>query len=109
MTWLGFFLIVPSVIYVLIKHFRLKLRFEVLGQSGGSDGGGDAFDVQKAVSIAMRDADVSIEYQPIQRMSDSGSFGMEVVVSWRHPSGQTVQISPGDFVALAEKNQIALS
>ena len=108
MTWLGFFLIVPSVIYVLIKHFRLKLRFEVIGQGGGSDGGGDAFDVQKAVSIAMRDADVSIEYQPIQRMSDSGSFGMEVVVSWRHPSGQTIQIAPGDFVALAERNQISL-
>lgn len=107
MTWLGLLLIVPSVIYVLIKQLRLKLRFEIVGKSGGP-GSGDPFDVKKAVNAAMGDADISIEFQPIQRMSDSGIFGMEVVVCWRHPSGQTLHVSPSDFVALAQSNGICL-
>jgi len=108
MTWLGFILIVPSVMYVLVKHFQIKLRFEVLSSDDGSAGGGPGFDVRQAVSAAMSDSNVSVEYQPIQRMSDSGSFGMEAVVCWRHPSGQTLHISPDDFVTLADKSQIAL-
>jgi EAL domain-containing protein (putative c-di-GMP-specific phosphodiesterase class I) len=41
-------------------------------------------------------------------MSDAGMFGMEVVVCWRHPSGQTLHVSPGEFVAFAQKNDICL-
>jgi EAL domain-containing protein (putative c-di-GMP-specific phosphodiesterase class I) len=37
-------------------------------------------------------------------MSDGGVFGMEVVVCWRHPSGQTLYVSPSNFVALAKKS-----
>jgi EAL domain-containing protein (putative c-di-GMP-specific phosphodiesterase class I) len=107
-TWLGFLLIVPSVLYVAIKQLRLKLRFEVVGKSGGPGQGGGSFDVNQAVKTAMSDADISIEYQPIQRMSDGGLFGMEVVVCWRHPSGQTLYVSPSDFVTLAQKEGICL-
>lgn len=108
MVWLGVLLIVPSVIYVLIKQLRLKLRYEVVGRRGGPGNGGDSYDVKKALNAAMSDADISVEFQPIQRMSDSGLFGMEVVVCWRHPSGQTLYISPADFAALALKNGLCL-
>lgn len=108
-TWLGFLLIVPSVIYVLVRQLRLKLRFEVIGRDGDiNGGGGGSFDVKDAVNAAMRTADISLEYQPIQRMSDGGLFGMEVVVCWRHPSGQTLHMSPSEFVALAETSGICL-
>lgn len=107
MIWLGLLLIVPSVIYVLVRQFRVKLRFEVVGRSGSS-GGGDSFDVKKSVSSAMGDADISVEFQPIQRMSDAGLFGMEVVVCWRHPSGQTLHLSPSAFMTLAEGQSICL-
>lgn len=107
-TWLGFLLIVPSVVYVLVKALRLKLRVEVVGKSGGSGKGGEPFDLNHAVKTAMSDADISLEYQPIRRMSDGGLFGMEVFVCWHHPSGQTLHVSPSDFLALAEKSDIFL-
>jgi hypothetical protein len=107
-TWLGILLIVPSVLYVAIKQLRLKLRFEVVGKSGGPGHGGGSYDLNQSVQAAMSDADISLEYQPIQRMSDGGLFGMEVVVCWRHPSGQTLYVSPSDFVALAEREGICL-
>jgi EAL domain-containing protein (putative c-di-GMP-specific phosphodiesterase class I) len=111
MSWLGVLLIVPSVIYVLIKQFRLKLRFERVssGVGGGPTWPKDQeFDLNHAVKDAMIDADISIEFQPIKRMSDGGVFGMEVVVCWRHPSGQTLYVSPANFVALAAKSGIFL-
>jgi EAL domain-containing protein (putative c-di-GMP-specific phosphodiesterase class I) len=112
MTWLGVLLIVPSVIYVLIKQFRIKVRIEkVVGSGdcgGGGGGSGSSFNVNDAVNQAMREADISLEFQPIQRMSDSGLFGMEVQVCWTHPSGQTLHISPSDFIGLSEKVGICL-
>ncbi|WP_108359948.1 EAL domain-containing protein [Limnohabitans sp. Rim8] len=108
MTWLGVLLIVPTVIYVLIKQFRLKVRFQKVPTDGADDQGVAPFDMTHAVTVAMFDADISLEYQPIQRLSDGGLFGMEVVVCWHHPSGQTMHVSPADFVMLAEKNGICL-
>lgn len=107
MMWLGVLLIVPSVIYVLIKQSRIKLRFERVA-GGGSGPGGKSFSVAEAVNAEMGEAEISLEYQPIQRMSDSGLFGMEVVVCWRHPSGQTIHVSPSDFVGVAENANICL-
>jgi EAL domain-containing protein (putative c-di-GMP-specific phosphodiesterase class I) len=108
MTWLGVLLIVPSALYVFIKQSSVKLRFEVIERSGASGGGGDSFDVDQAVSTAMADADITLEFQPVKRMSDAGMFGMEVVVCWRHPSGQTLYVSPGEFVAFSQKNGVCL-
>ena len=73
MIWLGVLLIVPSIIYVFIKQYRVKLRFEILKSHDDSDQGSDSFDMKHAVSSAMEDAGISLEYQPIQRMSDSRS------------------------------------
>lgn len=108
MIWMGLLLIVPSTIYVLLKQLRVKLRFEVVKNHDGPDQGGGSFEMKHIVNSAMKDADISLEYQPIQRMSDSGLFGMEVVVCWRHPSGQTLHVSPSNFVTLAEKSGIFL-
>lgn len=108
MTWLGVLLIIPSVAYVLIKQLRIKVRIEKTPHNDSSGGGGDSFNVTDAVNQAMRDADVSLAYQPIQRMSDAGLFGMEVKVSWAHPSGETLHISASDFIGLAEKERICL-
>ena len=106
--WLGLILIVPTLLYIFVKQLRLKLRFEVRNNSDWTDGHGEGFDVNTAVSNAMQEAGISLEYQPIQRMSDGGLFGMEVVVCWRDPSGQTFHVSPSDFVALAEKMNLCL-
>jgi len=106
--WLGIFLIVPSAICVLLKQLRIKIRFEKnLGRNDFDQGEGP-FDINKALSTAMHDADISLEFQPIQRMSDGGIFGMEAVICWRHPSGQTLHISPSNFVAVAKKIGICL-
>lgn len=108
MTWLGVLLIVPSAMYVLVKQLRIKIRFEKVSSDNGSGHGDRSFDVNATTSQALSDADISLEYQPIRRLSDGGLFGMEVVACWRHPSGQTLYISPADFVALAKKTDIFL-
>lgn len=112
MIWLGVLLIVPSFIYVLVRQLRIKVRFEkVSGNRGGGSGHSDSdlsFDLHAATSQAMADAEISLEYQPIRRLSDGGLFGMEAVVCWRHPSGQTLHISPANFVNVAEQAGICL-
>jgi|GEM_PF-2295466 len=110
MTWLGVLMMLPSVIYVLIKLFRIKIRIDRGGHhgDGGSDQGGNLFDVHQAIDTSMRDADISLEYQPIQRMSDGGVFGMEVVVCWRHPLGESRHVSPASFMELADQSGICL-
>ena len=108
MMWMGILLIVPTCFYVFVKQTHLKLRFEKTSNGTGSDSGGQPFSVNQALLEALNDADISLEYQPIKRVSDGGIFGMEVVVRWLHPSGQTLHISPSDFIALAEKSDLFL-
>lgn len=109
MIWVGILLTVPSVLYVLMRHFKIKIRFE-RESSGVGPGGGDgaSYSLDRAMDEALSDAQISLEYQPIQRMSDGGVFGMEVVVCWRHPSGETLHVSPADFVNLAEKSGLVI-
>jgi len=49
-----------------------------------------------------------LEYQPIKRVGDKGIFGAEIVVCWRHPSGQTMYVSPAEFITLAESSGLFL-
>ena len=106
MMWAGILLMIPSVLYLLVKQLKIKVRFERV--SDGGTGDGSSFDLNHAMDEALSDAQISLEYQPIQRMSDGGIFGMEVIVCWRHPSGETLHVSPADFVALAEKSGLVL-
>lgn len=106
MMWAGILLMIPSVLYVLVKQLKIKVRFERVADGGS--GGGSSFDLNHAMDEALSDAQISLEYQPIQRMSDGGIFGMEVIVCWSHPSGETLHVSPADFVTLAEKSGLVL-
>ncbi len=106
--WLGVLTMLLSVIYILIKKPPIKIRLEKTLKGSDSDQGEFPFNINETVSIAMLDADISLEYLPIQHMNDASIFGMEVVVCWRHPSGETLHIAPSNFMALSEKSGICL-
>jgi EAL domain-containing protein (putative c-di-GMP-specific phosphodiesterase class I) len=105
--WMGAFLILLSALYVVVKRAHLKIHYEKIFNNADSDADG-SFNIDHALDDALVESDISIEYQPINRMSDNGMFGAEVVVCWKHPSGQTLHISPADFIALAEKSGLFL-
>lgn len=104
--WLGLLLIVPSALFVLIKQQRIKIRLEKVFND--SDTGSDSFNVEQALKEALHESDISVEYQPVKRLADGGIFGAEIVICWRHPSGQTMHVSPADFIALAESSGLFL-
>ena len=105
--WLGLLLIVASAIYVVTqqKYIQIRLDKTVGGDDFGFDG---SFNMDHALQSALQDSDISLEFQPIKRLSDQGIFGAEVVVCWKHPSGQTLHVSPADFIELAEKSGLFL-
>lgn len=102
---LGILLIVPSSLYVFIRQRRIKIRFESVLADNGS---GDSYSLDQALQDALKESNISLEYQPIKRLGDKGIFGAEVVVCWQHPSGQTMHVSPADFIALAENSGLFL-
>lgn len=107
--WLGLLLILPSAVYVVVKQLRIKIRVEkFIAHNGSGPGADNEFNLDSALQDALKEADISLEYQPIKRVSDKGIFGAEVIVCWRHPSGQTLHVSPSDFIALAERNGLFL-
>lgn len=107
--WLGLLLILPSAVYVVVKQLRIKIRVEkFINHNGSGPGADNEFNLDSALQDALKEADISLEYQPIKRVSDKGIFGAEVIVCWRHPSGQTLHVSPSDFIALAERNGLFL-
>jgi EAL domain-containing protein (putative c-di-GMP-specific phosphodiesterase class I) len=106
--WLGTGLCLFVALYLVIKQRHVKIRIEkvmALPPSGGDKAG---FDVNHAMRQALDDADITLKFQPISRLADQGIFGVEVLVSWLHPSGQRLNISPADFVALAEQSGMFL-
>lgn len=105
--WMGALLILSSALYVVGKRVHLNIRFEKIFNSAGPDFD-VPFNIDHALHSALVESDIFIEYQPIKRMSDQGMFGAEVVVCWKHPSGQTMHISPADFIALAERSGLFL-
>lgn len=106
---MGVLLMIPSVMYVVFKQLRIQVRFEKHKSSDDeSDQGEMSFDVQQALNVALNKVEISLEYQPIHHLNDGGLYGMEVVVCWRHPSGQTLHLAPSDFVNLAKENGISL-
>jgi EAL domain-containing protein (putative c-di-GMP-specific phosphodiesterase class I) len=105
--WLGLLLIIPSALYVAIKQMRIKVRFEKMWEGDGSGSGGQ-FNIDQALEGALKESDISLEYRPIKRLGDRGIFGAEVVVCWKNPSGQTLHVSPADFIALAESSGLFL-
>jgi EAL domain-containing protein (putative c-di-GMP-specific phosphodiesterase class I) len=110
-VWLGSALFAFAALYLLIKQRHVKIRIEKITQppsSGGGGGAGATFDVDNAMRQALDEADIMLKYLPIMRLADNGLFGVEVLVSWLHPSGQRLNISPADFIALAEQSGMFL-
>lgn len=110
LRWLGAGVLMPTLLYWVIKRFRIKLRFERRSDKDDASGSGrDAsVDVQRAMHKALDDAHISVHFQPIVRLNDGGLHGAEVMVRWLHPSGRALFVSPAEFVALAEKNGLCL-
>jgi EAL domain-containing protein (putative c-di-GMP-specific phosphodiesterase class I) len=104
----GVAFLVFAALYVWIKQRRIKIRIEKNNPPPSSGGGGGTFNVDNAMREALKDADITLKYVPIMRLADEGLFGVEVLVSWLHPSGQRLNISPADFIALAEKSGMFL-
>lgn len=108
-TALGVLLIFSSAIYVIFKQQRIKIRFETINRHDDASGQDDApFDLASAVDVALKNADISLSYQSIHNLLDGGLYGMEVVVCWRHPSGQTLYLSPADLLNMAKRSDIEL-
>lgn len=102
-SWIGLLLMVPSAIYVWVKKSNIKIRMEAIVKSDTGLGGDSYFDVSTILQQAMDDADIKVEFQPVERSVDGGIFGIDPVVTWHHPSGQTLHLSPADFVGLTKK------
>lgn len=106
--WIGATLFMAMMIYVVIKKSRIHLRFERASMGGRSGRSDDAFFVRDAVSAAMKNAHVSLDFQPIHRLSDAGLFGMEVFVCFSLSSGQTQHVSPAEFCDLIQETGVVL-
>jgi EAL domain-containing protein (putative c-di-GMP-specific phosphodiesterase class I) len=104
MAWLGAFLMVPSFLYVAVKQLKIKVRFEHSSQTHQ----GKAFDLQQALKESMAASDISVEYQPVHRLSDGHLYGVDLVVAWAHPSGQTLHMSVAEFMEWVKKTNICL-
>ena len=108
MMWIGGLLILCATLYVVVTRLDLKVRFQKNSNLCQGAFGESNFQLDQALSTELADADIRLEYQPIKRLSDGGVFGMEVLVCWFHPSGQTLHLSPAEFLTLAEKGGLFL-
>jgi diguanylate cyclase (GGDEF)-like protein len=57
-----------------------------------------------ALSRALDDDELFLEYQPIVDLRTHAQFGLEALVRWEHP--QLGRLMPSDFVQLAEENRL---
>lgn len=105
MAWVGLGVLVLWAIYAGLKRLGLKVRWEAVEHQAAD---GEPFDVQQALRHALEQAQISIKFQPVRRMSDGGVFGMEVYVCWPQPDGQLLHLSPADFVEEACKGDLFL-
>lgn len=107
-SWIGLLLIVPSAVYIWVKKSNIKIRMEAIVKSDSGFRGDPTFDMSAILQQAMDDADIKVEFQPVERSVDGGIFGIDPVVTWHHPSGQTLHLSPADFVGLTKKWELFL-
>ena len=105
MAGVGLGVLLLGALYAWLKRLGLKIRWEPPTHRV-SDGGG--FDVQEALRLALAQAEITLKFQPVRRMSDGGVFGMEVYVCWPQSDGQLLHLSPADFVEEAHKAGMCL-
>jgi EAL domain-containing protein (putative c-di-GMP-specific phosphodiesterase class I) len=97
-----------AALCVWVRQRNIKIRIEKNIHPPLSGGEGESFNIDNAMRQALEDADITLKYLPIVRLADEGLFGVEVIVSWLHPSGQRLNISPADFITLAERSGMFL-
>jgi EAL domain-containing protein (putative c-di-GMP-specific phosphodiesterase class I) len=111
-AWGAAALLLSLTAYVLVVRMKVKLRFERVGAAPTSKGPPsetrEEADVKLMMRKALAEANISVKYQPIARLSDGGIFGVEAMVSWHHPSGRELLVSPAQFSALAQKMDLSL-
>lgn len=107
-SWSGGILIAATALLVFLRHQKISIYFEKISPRPGAERNTDKNFVKTAFERQLKLAGIQIEYQPIVRLSDGGVFGAELLVSWLHPSGQTLYISPADWVALCKKSELFL-
>lgn len=106
--YIGCALMLLSALYAVYRHLNLKVSIETIKKNILNEPSDDEFKLQKVVSEAMRNARISVEYQPVYRLNDGHVCGFELVICWQHPSGQTFYYSCADFLLMTERWEIAL-
>lgn len=71
-----------------------------MGPGPGSRGAGDP-ELLEELRHALNESGLSLQYQPLVRSGDGEAIGFEALLRWSHP--ERGQISPGQFVPLAEQ------
>lgn len=107
-AWSGGVLLFIAAVSIFLKQRRISIYFEKITTSNSMQQEQDKHYLKTALKQHLRVAGIRIEYQPIVRLIDGGVFGAELMISWRHPSGQTLHVSPADFVMLCEKSDLFL-
>lgn len=104
-TTMGGVLLMVTCLWLFGRGLALKIRFENESQSIQAT---DTDYFHNILRLQLKKAGIELVYQPIVRMSDLGVFGVEVMVSWSHPSGQTFVLSPAEFIQMSERQGLIL-
>jgi len=65
-----------------------------------------AMNTEQQLKQALKNDEISIQYQPIIRVSNNNTVGFEVLARWHNPS--LGMISPDIFIPIAEKNRFII-
>jgi diguanylate cyclase (GGDEF)-like protein len=94
----------------LLRHADLALRSaKTAGKStwrrydpSASTAAGYRLELRTALSRALRDKALILEYQPIIALGTGRTAGFEALVRWRHPARGV--LSPSEFIDIAEES-----
>jgi diguanylate cyclase (GGDEF)-like protein/PAS domain S-box-containing protein len=64
-------------------------------------------EMRSALSQALRDESLVVEYQPIVALDTGTTAGLEALVRWQHPTRGL--LSPGEFIDIAEESGLIMS
>jgi hypothetical protein len=102
MTWVGLGLCVLGALYAAYTYVQRHVRWDTPSTQTPS------FNVEHALRLALAQAQISVKFQPICRISDGAVVGMNVRVCWPQSSGELSHLSPAEFVAQAREADMFL-
>lgn len=62
----------------------------------------------KAAHTALEAAGIHLRYVPITDLKNGSLQGVEAMVHWNRPDASPIQVSPAEFIGLAERNELVL-